>query len=197
MKYTAKKRVAVHGHAALKIALAASVLIIAATFFGYNAARNSQNEQWEAQQAQQQQQIQTPGEQPVAAEPERLGVEGKVYLQVNYTKCGHMVETDVTDKKYVGMTREELENQFANAELTEFSKDKAVFLVETPSVCTLHYIVKYENGMLNIYQPQENQAEPTLYKSIEMDAVNDAALEEGVIFDSLEQVESYLENIES
>ena len=34
---------------------------------------------------------------------------------------------------------------------TEFSKDKAVFLVETPSVCTLHYIVKYENGMLNIY----------------------------------------------
>ena len=184
MKFTAKKRVAVHGHAALKIALAASVLIIAATFFGYNAA-------------QQQQQIQTPGEQPVAAEPERLGVEGKVYLQVNYTKCGHMVETDVTDKKYVGMTREELENQFANAELTEFSKDKAVFLVETPSVCTLHYIVKYENGMLNIYQPQENQAEPTLYKSIEMDAVNDAALEEGVIFDSLEQVESYLENIES
>ena len=69
--------------------------------------------------------------------------------------------------------------------------------METPSVCTLHYIVKYENGMLNIYQPQENQAEPTLYKSIEMDAVNDAALEEGIIFDSLEQVESYLENIES
>ena len=62
MKFTAKKRVAVHGHAALKIALAASVLIIAATFFGYNAARNSQNEHWEAQQAQQQQQIQTPGE---------------------------------------------------------------------------------------------------------------------------------------
>ena len=82
-------------------------------------------------------------------------------------------------------------------ELKEFSKDKAVFLVETPSVCTLHYIVKYENGMLNIYQPQENQAEPTLYKSIEMDAVNDAAVEEGIIFDSLEQVESYLENIES
>ena len=82
MKYTAKKRVAVHGHAALKIALAASVLIIAATFFGYNAARNSQNEQWEAQQAQQQQQIQTPGEQPVAAEPERLGAVSYTHLDV-------------------------------------------------------------------------------------------------------------------
>lgn len=198
MKFTAKKRIAVHGHAALKIALAASVLIIAATVFGYKAARSSQEEQRAAQQArQQQQQIQAPSGQPAAAEPERLGIDGKVYLQVKYTKCGHMVETEVTDKKYVGMTQEELENQFANAELTEFSKDKVVFLVETPSVCTLHYIVKYEDGMLNIYQPQENQAEPTLYKRIEMEAVNDAALEEGIIFDSLEQVESYLENIES
>lgn len=197
MKFTVKKRTDTHGHMALKIALAASVLVIIATVFGYNAAQSSQNEQWEAKQEAQQQQVQKASEQPVAAEPERLGMDGKVYLQVKYTKCGHMVETDVTDKKYVGMTREELENQFANAEMTEFSKEKAVFLVETPSVCTLHYIVKYENGMLNIYQPQENQAEPKLYKSIEMDAVNDAALEEGIIFDSLEQVESYLENIES
>ncbi len=96
MKFTAKS-VCRHGHAALKIALAASVLIIAATFLDIMQPATAKRTV-EAQQAQQQQQIQTPGEQPVAAEPERLGVEGKVYLQVNYTKCGHMVETDVTDK---------------------------------------------------------------------------------------------------
>lgn len=191
MKYTAKKRVADHSHAALKIALIACALLVVASVYGYSAARSRQSEPQSGAQPTQQ------AGQPAVAEPERLGVDGKVYLQVKYAKCGHTVETDVTDKAYVGMTQEELENQFSNAELQTFTKEKAVFLVETPSVCTLHYIVKYEEGKLNIYQPQEDNQEPKLYKSIEMETTGDPGLEEGIVFDSLEQVESYLENLES
>lgn len=192
MKFTAKKRVAAHSHAALKIALIACVLLVVASVYGYSAARSRQSEPQSGTAPTVQ-----PNEQPAVAEPERLGIDGKVYLQVKYTKCGHTVETDVTDKAYVGMTQEELENQFSNAELQAFSKDKVVFVVETPSVCTLHYIVKYEEGKLNIYQPQGDEQEPKLYKSIEMETAGDPGLEDGIVFDSLEQVESYLENLES
>ena len=103
----------------------------------------------------------------------------------------------MTDKEYIGMTKQDIEDEFSNAKLQSFSKDKAVLVVETPSICTLHFIVKYEEGKLNIYQPQGEDARPKLYKSIEMDTIADPALEEGVVFDSLEQVESYLENLES
>ena len=162
---------------------------------GVMAARSRQNRQTE--QLQSGTISPSPAALPAAAEPERLGPEGKVYLQVHYAKCGHTVETDITDKEYIGMTKQDIADEFSNAELQSFSKDKAVLVVETPSICTLHFIVKYEEGKLNIYQPQGEDAQPKLYKSIEMDTIDDPALEEGVVFDSLEQVESYLENLES
>lgn len=195
MNLQGKKRVDTSRHTALKVAIAVCVLLACACVYGVMAARSRQNRQTE--QLQSGTVSPSPAALPAAAEPERLGAEGKVYLQVHYTKCGHTVETDVTDKEYIGMTKQDIEDEFSNAQLQSFSKDKAVLVVETPSICTLHFIVKYEEGKLNIYQPQGEDARPKLYKSIEMDTIADPALEEGVVFDSLEQVESYLENLES
>ena len=195
MNLQGKKRVDTSRHTVLKIAIAVCVLLVCACAYGVMAARSRQNRQTEQLQAGGV--SPSPAALPAAAEPERLGAEGKVYLQVHYTKCGHTVETDVTDKEYIGMAKQDIADEFSNAELQSFSKDKAVLVVETPSICTLHFIVKYEEGKLNIYQPQGEDAQPKLYKSIEMDTIDDAALEEGVVFDSLEQVESYLENLES
>lgn len=195
MNLQGKKRVDTARHTALKVAIAVCVLLACACVYGVMAARSRQNRQTDLLQAGGV--SPSPAALPAAAEPERLGAEGKVYLQVHYTKCGHTVETDVTDKEYIGMTKQDIEDEFSNAELQSFSKDKAVLVVETPSICTLHFIVKYEEGKLNIYQPQGEDARPKLYKSIEMDTIADPALEEGVVFDSLEQVESYLENLES
>ena len=195
MNLQGKKRVDTARHTALKVAIAVCVLLACACAYGVMAARSRQNRQTDLLQAGGV--SPSPAALPAAAEPERLGAEGKVYLQVHYTKCGHTVETDVTDKEYIGMTKQDIEDEFSNAKLQSFSKDKAVLVVETPSICTLHFIVKYEEGKLNIYQPQGEDARPKLYKSIEMDTIADPALEEGVVFDSLEQVESYLENLES
>ena len=195
MNLQGKKRVDTARHTALKVAIAVCVLLACACVYGVMAARSRQNRQTE--QLQSGTISPSPAALPAAAEPERLGPEGKVYLQVHYTKCGHTVETDITDKEYIGMTKQDIADEFSNAELQSFSKDKAVLVVETPSICTLHFIVKYEEGKLNIYQPQGEDAQPKLYKSIEMDTIDDPALEEGVVFDSLEQVESYLENLES
>lgn len=195
MNLQGKKRVDTSRHTALKVAIAVCVLLVCACAYGVMAARSRQNRQTE--QLQSGTVSPSPAALPAAAEPERLGPEGKVYLQVHYTKCGHTVETDITDQEYIGMTKQDIADEFSNAKLQSFSKDKAVLVVETPSICTLHFIVKYEEGKLNIYQPQGEDAQPKLYKSIEMDTIADPALEEGVVFDSLEQVESYLENLES
>ena len=195
MNLQGKKRVDTSRHTALKVAIAVCVLLVCACAYGVMAARSRQNRQTE--QLQSGTVSPSPAALPAAAEPERLGAEGKVYLQVHYTKCGHTVETDITDQEYIGMTKQDIADEFSNAKLQSFSKDKAVLVVETPSICTLHFIVKYEEGKLNIYQPQGEDARPKLYKSIEMDTIADPALEEGVVFDSLEQVESYLENLES
>lgn len=195
MNLQGKKRVDTSRHTVLKIAIAVCALLVCACAYGVMAARSRQNRQTDLPQAGGV--SPSPAALPAAAEPERLGAEGKVYLQVHYTKCGHTVETDVTDKEYIGMTKQDIEDEFSNAKLQSFSKDKAVLVVETPSICTLHFIVKYEEGKLNIYQPQGEDAQPKLYKSIEMETIADPALEEGVVFDSLEQVESYLENLES
>lgn len=195
MNLQGKKRVDTSRHTALKVAIAVCVLLVCACAYGVMAARSRQNRQTE--QLQSGTVSPSPAALPAAAEPECLGPEGKVYLQVHYTKCGHTVETDITDQEYIGMTKQDIADEFSNAKLQSFSKDKAVLVVETPSICTLHFIVKYEEGKLNIYQPQGEDAQPKLYKSIEMDTIADPALEEGVVFDSLEQVESYLENLES
>ena len=73
MNFTPQKRKSTHKHAALKIALGASALVVVATLFGYGTASNQQEEKWQMEQsahAQTQQQE----EQPVVAEPERLEI---------------------------------------------------------------------------------------------------------------------------
>ena len=72
--------------------------------------------------------------------------------QTYYNKCDHQIDYNVRDtKKYVNMTKEELQAEFKGWEIKEFSIDKVVLYKEEDDFCNEHFLVKDEAGYVTIY----------------------------------------------
>jgi hypothetical protein len=126
-----------------------------------------------------------------------LGDDAVVLLQQEYTLCGHTVDEEITEG-IAGKTEQELAERYPGATILDFSPSKAILFIAHEMYCPDHYILKSEDGKLNLYKTMEGKEEPELERTLEgVEVPSDAALEEGIVFDTLEAVELYLENIES
>lgn len=83
---------------------------------------------------------------------EKISINTEVIEEVYYVQCDHLIRTTRNDiKSIVNMTKEELAKKYPNWEIKEFSTEKVVLYKEEQGFCNEHYLVKDVNGIVTIY----------------------------------------------
>lgn len=126
-----------------------------------------------------------------------------VIFERYYTICGDKrVEERKAKEHEVGLRREEAKLKFSDWDMDEFSTQRVVFTMEIDDYCPGHFVVRDRDGMVVIYMPSEEGSE---FKSIEETGIPTISLppdiqdeiHKGLSMDSLEDIEHFMENLES
>ena len=186
----------------IALCVAGSLLaVLAMCVYGYNASWQQSREEarQKASASLQATPAPTQNAQSVVKQNEPvLQADAKITLQIKYQQCGHVVETDVSTPELQGSTRAEVAVAFPNATIVEFSPQAVLLNEQMDGFCDCHYILRLEGQSLKVYKPKAGNQEWELIQSIDnLTIPPDPALEQGILFDDIEQVEGYLENIES
>lgn len=110
--------------------------------------------------------------------------------------CGHIVE--LTDAQpVIGKTRLELEKDYGAGSVEAFSPEAVTLCLQSESFCPAHYVLWLENEILTVRKTDEKLAVEVLM-TLDVKLPADAAAEcaEGLPFDSMEDINIYLEGIE-
>ena len=144
-----------------------------------------------------------------AAEVDRIGEpsilpETRVERDICYLGCQHRETVAVTDTSaLVGMTRQELAAYWPDAVITSFTSELVRVVVSTESYCPKHLLLRADaQGNLEVCQMQTDTLAmaPVLELEVSLDGLGEEAraeLQEGVLFNSLEEINHYLESMES
>ena len=110
--------------------------------------------------------------------------------------CGHIVE--LTDAQpVIGKTRLELEKDYGTAAVEAFSPEVVTLCLQSDNFCPVHYVLVLKDEALTVQKTNE-KLEVEVLLTLDVDLPADAAAEcaEGLPFDSLEDINIYLEGIE-
>lgn len=120
-----------------------------------------------------------------------------------YTACrDKRVEERRADGYEAGLSQQDIWLKFPGWDIYEFTAEKVVFTKDIEGYCPGHFILKDKDGMVVIYMPSEDGYE---YKSIEETRIPTEMLppdiqdeiRRGLVMDSIEDVEHFMENLES
>lgn len=120
-----------------------------------------------------------------------------------YIMCAHHIYVRKTaDKSMEGLTLTGFQASFPDVRVVSFSPDKLALSRSFCSYCPDHYVLKRYGDELGVYktvpgtQDQKIYIEiPVLFSNIAYD--EKPAIETGKIFDSLDDINSYIKNIEN
>lgn len=144
-----------------------------------------------------------------AAEVDRIGEpsilpETRVERDICYLGCQHRETVAVTDTSVlVGMTRQELAAYWPDAVVTSFTSELVRVVVSSEGYCPKHLLLQANaQGKLEVsqMQPDTLTMASVLELDVSLDGLGEEArdeLQEGVPFDSLEEINHYLESMES
>lgn len=126
-----------------------------------------------------------------------------VTIRYTFLLCGHTREKHETGGELTGYTLEDITKKYPDARVLELSGERAVIERELERYCPDHVALFVDGaGNLCISQTDETDFEAEKVTTLNYD-VSDlpeeviSQLEEGIVFDTLEQVNAYLEDVES
>lgn len=94
----------------------------------------------------------------------KLSPNAKYIVEYKYEKCGHTIKKEeILPDELVNRNQEEIEELYKDYELKSFSKDKLVILKKVSGNCNEHYKIKEEDGVIVVYNSNEN-GEEVLYE---------------------------------
>lgn len=146
---------------------------------------------------------------PEAQPTGRIGIQTilpttKMERHVSFTRCEHTEHAALLNEPFIGYTREELQAFYKTCEVTEFSKERVVIGQTVDAACPAHVLLRADgNGALCAYQTDREFFIEQLIRVLPVELRTDMApeeqtrLREGMLFDSLADVDAYLEGLES
>jgi len=143
----------------------------------------------------------TPGN--AAIEASKTNINGRIILKRYYIKCGHTyTEEQLIEKHLIGKSRDDFAQAFPDWNINEFSPDKVVLATKINSYCPDHYIIREEGGLLVIFRPDKDTGILLAVEAtnIPVNMLSDdlqEQIEEGMVLNSIEEVEQLLEDWES
>ena len=140
-----------------------------------------------------------------SAPAEEVRITGDTLMErvVVFGACSHETRILMDRTAYEGYTREEVQKQFPSASIAEFTAARVTIIQSVDAYCPEHYLLKLqEDGTLAVTHTD------TQFFTEEVVAVlrdeNDVlsrpgyeALKDGVAFDSLAEIDAYLESLGS
>lgn len=80
----------------------------------------------------------------VGTDGETLTFHAEVSLQYHYALCGHDMEQEADARRYIGLNREQLAEEFPGYAVRKFSPDQAILQKQYPCYCPSHILAYLE-----------------------------------------------------
>lgn len=122
-------------------------------------------------------------------------------LKRYYKQCSHIINeyTDIP-QSLVNKTQEDLEIEYSNWEVREYSSTKVVLYREFDSDCGQHFILRNSDGKITVYKINENNEEEEFQKTeISMDYLTETdkvEIQNGIRVNGMEELNQLIENFE-
>lgn len=150
----------------------------------------------------------TPAQTPIAEPVSQIGEasilpDTEVTMRYTFLLCGHTLEQHQTGGPLIGNTLEDITTSFPDARVQELNGKRAIIERELERYCPAHILLFLDGaGNLCISHTDETDYEKDVVTTLTYDVSGlpeevISLLEEGMVFDSLEQVNAYLEDVES
>ena len=124
-------------------------------------------------------------------------------MEYRFTGCGHTLSRIVDNSRHIGQTGPELVEDYPGSTVLRFSAEQVELQCTCTGACPQHVTLKAdESGQLHILQTDPETMETaslqtlTVYASA-FDPETAEELYEGISFDSVTEIDQYLENAES
>jgi len=133
--------------------------------------------------------------------PEEEPEEGhRIYV---FSKCGHTLQLQEKDGPIADHGQSQTQAAYPNITIQTMNGEDGGLLYEVASHCPAHYVlILTSEGVLQVQQTNADTLAVETVMTLSLDVsvlsrqVQDA-LQEGMVFDSLEQINKYLEDVES
>ena len=118
--------------------------------------------------------------------------------------CGHERIDAIDPTGFIGYTKEELQSFYIDDVIETFSGEKVTILHTQQGYCPSHFILRMdENGTFSVYHTKEQYYTSELVqvldyqaKKVWMDSEREELLK-GIPFEALQEIDAYLEGLES
>lgn len=137
----------------------------------------------------------------VNTQEEKVTPNTQFILQKHYKTCGHTTINYVEiPSDIVNMTKEEIQKEYKDWEVKEFSKEEVILQKEEEGTCEEHYVLREKDGYIAIYwvnnKGKENLKEITGI-AVEYLTENDLLeINEGIFVYGLQELNSKIEDYE-
>ena len=122
---------------------------------------------------------------------------------IRFDGCGHTLSVPQESRAFIGYTEEELAAFYDAGTIDAFSSTYAAISFVQAGFCPNHYVLGSVDGLLCVYRTSAETLARDIVQVIqtvnpqEFPEEERALLGTGIAFDSLEQIDTYLENVES
>lgn len=132
---------------------------------------------------------------------EKISPNASLVLKKHYIGCNHIIkEYAEIPQEFVNLTKEELQEEYKNWEIEEFTPNKVILIKEEQGECGEHYVLKAENGVIVVYKKNTNGNETLIEETgIAIDYLTDddkEKIEQGINVYGKEELNSTLEDYE-
>lgn len=132
-----------------------------------------------------------------------IGPDTAIRSRLIFTECTHQYETQIAAAPYVGFTRAQLADAFPLCKISRFSAEEVLLERTVDGYCGKHLLLRSEQeGKLSVLQMNQDTLALENKFSVEfnaelLDAATLAELQSGVAFDTMDDLNAYLESVES
>lgn len=132
---------------------------------------------------------------------EKISPNCSITLKRYYTECKHTINEYIdVPQNLVNKTKNELEEEFPNWEIQQFSSTQIILYREFESTCGQHYILRDDNGKITIYLINEEEQEEIYEKTeISVDYLTETdkiEIKNGIKVNGKEELNQLLEDFE-
>lgn len=126
-----------------------------------------------------------------------------IVCNYSFSACDHKLTRSIDALPHVGQTQEEFLLEYRDTEIESFSSSSVRLSSMIVGPCPLHIMLRAdETGQLHVYQTSDESLELISIQTLPIYAASfpqeiAEELYEGIVFDSVDEINAYLENAES
>jgi hypothetical protein len=144
-----------------------------------------------------------PSDLPAAADDSKIAKGAVVKWEYEYRMCGHIVYLScMADDHIIGLTFSQLQAEYPDARIISFEPEMVSLKLGFDCYCPRHYILKRYKEELAVLRTILGSDEQETYRKVpvrfdDLSADEQEVLEAGKLFESIDELEYYIENLET